>query len=132
MANRVLLGAIGGSYKFMVSKPGFDVTAGLPNEQLAFSTDWPDAGKVLMTGSISMGSGGVLQMPIPFFTQYLTVIAMINVGGVFYPMSTFGSNINGNASIGLRGDLQSVAFNMNGTGPGDIIYYAIMENQFGI
>ncbi|QPC91454.1 hypothetical protein [Mesorhizobium sp. INR15] len=130
MANRVLLGAIGGSYKLKVSRPGFDVTTALPNEQLAFSSDWGDAGKVLMTGSVAMGASGVLQLVLPIFTARITVIAMISISGVFYPLSTFGNVIYADGSIGLRTDLSSIAFSKNGS-TGNIIYYVVMVNQFG-
>ncbi|RUU75714.1 hypothetical protein [Mesorhizobium sp. M7A.F.Ca.MR.362.00.0.0] len=130
MANRLVMGAVDGSYKLKVSKPGYDVMTALTNEQLAFSTDWDDAGKVLMTGSATLNGSGILQMTVPFFTERLNVMAMVKIGSVYWPMSTFGSNINQNASIGLRPDISTVAF-FGGTGSGGcVFYYAIMENQF--
>ncbi|RUX60155.1 hypothetical protein [Mesorhizobium sp. M7A.F.Ca.CA.002.12.1.1] len=131
MANRVLLGAVAGSYKLLVSKPGSDVTLGLPNEQLAFSSDWPDAGKILQIGSIALASNGIVQMSVPFFSNLLNVVAMVKIGSVFWPMTTLSNVINNNASAGLRHDIQTVAFNGGqGSGSSSIVYYAIMENQF--
>lgn len=57
MANRVLLGRYSGSdYRLRVSKPGFNVLAGLSREQLIFDSDWLSTLLVLAKGSVAFGT----------------------------------------------------------------------------
>ncbi|MBZ9600763.1 hypothetical protein [Phyllobacterium chamaecytisi] len=71
MANRTLIGDFGsGDYRLRVSKPGFDVTAALDRERLAFDSSWPDAAVVYKTGIINVTSSPVT---VPFGETLPTV-----------------------------------------------------------
>lgn len=133
MANRLVLGAVDGSYKLKVSKPGYDVMTALQNKQLAFSTDWNEAGNIIAIGSVAL-SGDQVQMPFAGFSERLTVLAMCKVGTKFIPLNTLSCLMNGEAwsnhRVGLRGDLDTIGFYLQGAGS-SIVYYVVMENQFG-
>lgn len=55
MANRTLIGDFGGGdYRIRVSKPGFDVTAALDPERLAFDSAWKDGATVYRIGTVAI------------------------------------------------------------------------------
>lgn len=67
MVNRVLIGDFGGGdYRVRMSKPGFDVTAALDPERLAFDSAWKDAAVVYAIGSISYPGGSTAYVEVPF------------------------------------------------------------------
>lgn len=52
MTNRTLIGDFGGGdYRIRMSKPGFDVTAALDPERLAFDSAWKDGATVYKIGT---------------------------------------------------------------------------------
>lgn len=66
MTNRTLIGDFGGGdYRIRVSKPGYDVTAALQPEQLAFDSAWKDGGVVYSTGTASVFGGDSSNGPSP-------------------------------------------------------------------
>ena len=67
MANRVLIGDFGGGdYRIRMSKPGFDVTAALDPERLAFDSSWKDGAVVYALGSINYPGGTTAYVEVPF------------------------------------------------------------------
>ncbi|UVK46813.1 hypothetical protein BPNPMPFG_002523 [Mesorhizobium sp. AR07] len=138
MANRVLLGASGGSYKLLVSKPSYEVTSALTNQQLAFSSDWNETGNILQTGQVNMTSSQYVHLSVPsIWSLNLSVMAMTLKGGLFYPLNVLscimlGSDV-GNHSVALQdrpGAVTSISFSLGSSGAADIVYYAIIGNLF--
>lgn len=138
MVNRVLLGASGGSFKLLVSRPTFDVTTALTAKQLAFSSDWSETGNILQTGQVNLTSTGFVNLSVPsIWSLNLSVLAMAYKGGLFYPLNVLscimlGSNV-GNHSVALQnrtGAVTSITFTLGSSGAADIVYYAVMGNLF--
>lgn len=58
MTYRTLIGTFAsGDYRMRRSKPGYDVTAALEPERLAFDSAWPDAGIIYTKGTVSVPLG---------------------------------------------------------------------------
>lgn len=67
MVNRVLIGDFGiNDYRIRMSKPGFDVTAALDPERLAFDSTWKDGAVVYAIGAISYPGGSTAYVEVPF------------------------------------------------------------------
>lgn len=56
MANRILIGDYsgGGDYRIRLSRQGYDVTAALDPERLAFDSTWKDGAKIYMKGTVAV------------------------------------------------------------------------------
>ncbi|SFJ55157.1 hypothetical protein SAMN04515648_4562 [Phyllobacterium sp. CL33Tsu] len=88
MVNRVLIGDFGGGdYRIRMSKPGFDVTAALEPERLAFDSTWKDSAIVYAIGSVNVPNtsaytevnfGETLPfVPLVYYWQYLSSTELI-------------------------------------------------------
>ncbi len=67
MTNRTLIGDFGGGdYRIRVSKPGFDVTAALDPERLAFDSAWKDGAVIYAIGSVVYPGGQTSYVEVPF------------------------------------------------------------------
>lgn len=66
MTNRTLIGDFGGGdYRMRRSKPGYDVTAALDPERLAFDSAWLDTAQVYAKGSIFVPKNtGIAPIPV--------------------------------------------------------------------
>lgn len=102
MANRVLMDAGG----FKVSKPGANVlTTGDFDREMAFSSNWATSSKIIISGSVNIGSGTTTINYGRTLDHIPTVIAMgregsgntwvnvpyMNYGQVFPEYTTFGA-----------------------------------------
>lgn len=77
MTNRTLVGDFGGGdYRIRMSKPGFDVTAALDPERLAFDSAWKDGGIVYRTGTVAV-PGGPFQEAAYSFGETLPSIPFV-------------------------------------------------------
>ncbi|TPJ51661.1 MULTISPECIES: hypothetical protein [unclassified Mesorhizobium] len=133
MSNRVLLGKIGANYKLLIAKPSYDVTTAVKNEQLAFSSDWNEAGNILQVGQINLTASNYVRLPLPFYNTSLSCLAMAKKGGLFYPLNVLRCIMltdETNHSVVLQSSYGSVTFSLGNSGASDIVYYAIMGNQF--
>jgi hypothetical protein len=78
MTNRTLIGDFGGGdYRIRMSKPGFDVTAALDPERLAFDSAWKDGATVYKIGTVARNTSVSFGETLPSipFVYYWKILA---------------------------------------------------------
>ncbi|OQM75602.1 hypothetical protein [Manganibacter manganicus] len=134
MANRVLLGNFNGDYKVRISRPGFDVMdANLNNNQLSFTSDSPEIGRIVQRGMINLVPAGyddISDVTVNFGVTYAEipiVLAFVNNNGKYLCINTLTSDWqdNGWPDCGVIVTTTSCTFTVHYGGSKPVSYFVI-------
>lgn len=122
MVNRTVLGAMDGTFGLKVSKPGFDVLTST-GKQLVFDSRWTESLNLLMSGEMTVPSGGATL----YFGQTLPYIPVVWVAFWGQQIPNWWSS----TYVRLQVTTSSVFFVSPTQGTSVIVDYHILRSPVG-